>query len=85
LPTLVERIYAAITIYVADVRLSAEIAVGSFLSPLLRSGLIAGLILSVPWWAHRRRRAKVRMKRKLQAWCWTWTRTRALLRGPVGR
>ena len=29
---------------------------------------IGGLILSVPWWAHRRRRAKVRIERKLQAW-----------------
>jgi len=26
------------------------------------------VILSVPWWAHRRRRAKVRLERKLQAW-----------------
>ena len=27
-----------------------------------------GLVLSVPWWAHRRRRAKVRVERKLEAW-----------------
>ena len=68
LPTLMERIYAAVTIYVAGVWLSAAIAVGPFLSPLLQSGVIAALILSVPWWAHRRRRAKVRIERKLQAW-----------------
>jgi len=68
LPTLIERVYAAVTTYVAGVWLSAAIAVGPFLSPLLQSGLIAGLILSVPWWAHRRRRAKVRIERKLQAW-----------------
>ena len=30
--------------------------------------MIGALILSVPWWAHRRRRAKVRIERKLQAW-----------------
>ena len=29
---------------------------------------IGALVLSVPWWAHRRRRAKVRIERKLQAW-----------------
>ena len=29
---------------------------------------IGAVILSVPWWAHRRRRAKVRVERKLQAW-----------------
>ena len=68
LPTLIERVYAAVTIYVAGVWLSAAIAVGPFLSPLLQSGLTAALILSVPWWAHRRRRAKVRIERKLQAW-----------------
>ena len=28
----------------------------------------AALVLSVPWWAHRRRRAKVRVERKLEAW-----------------
>jgi hypothetical protein len=38
LPTLIERIYAAVTIYVAGVWLSAAIAVGPFLSPLLQSG-----------------------------------------------
>lgn len=68
LPTLTERVYAAVTIYVAGVWLSAAIAVGPFLPPLLQSGVIAALILSVPWWAHRRRRAKVRIERKLQAW-----------------
>ena len=68
LSALAERVYAAVTIYVAGVWLSAAVAVGPFLSPLLQSGLVAGLILSVPWWAHRRRRTKVRVERKLQAW-----------------
>jgi len=68
LPTLIERIYAAITIYVAGVWLSAAIALGPFWPPLFQSGMVAALVLSVPWWAHRRRRAKVRIERKLQAW-----------------
>ena len=67
-PTLMERVYAAITIYVAGVWLSAAIAVGPFVRPLPQTLAISGLILSVPWWAHRRRRAKVALERKLQAW-----------------
>ena len=67
-PTLIERVYAAITIYVAGIWLSAATAVGPLLSPLPQALAIGALILSVPWWAHRRRRAKVRLERKLQAW-----------------
>jgi hypothetical protein len=44
-----ERVDAAVTIYVAGVWLSAAIAVGPLLSPLPQSGVIVGLILSVPW------------------------------------
>ena len=68
LPTLMERVYAAITIYVAGVWLSAATAIGPFLRPLPQVLAISALILSVPWWAHRRRRAKVRLERKLHAW-----------------
>ena len=67
-PTLLERVYAAVTIYVGGVWVSAAIAVGPFVRPLPQAGVIAALILSVPWWAHRRRRAKVRVERKLQVW-----------------
>jgi hypothetical protein len=67
-PTLIERVYAAITIYVGGVWLSAAIAVGPFVRPLPQALTIAAPILSVPWWAHRRRRAKVRVERKLQVW-----------------
>jgi FtsK/SpoIIIE family len=67
-PTLTERIYAAITIYAAGVWMSAATAVGPFQPPLPQALAIAAPILSVPWWAHRRRRAKVRLDRKLQAW-----------------
>ena len=42
--------------------------IGPFVSPLPQTLAIGALILSVPWWAHRRRRAKVRVERKLQAW-----------------
>ena len=67
-PTLMERVYAAVTIYVAGVWFSAAIAVGPFVRPLPQALAIGALILSVPWWAHRRRRAKVALERKLQAW-----------------
>jgi hypothetical protein len=68
LPTLPERVYAAVTIYAGGIWLSVAIAIGPFFRPLLQAGVIAALILSVPWWAHRRRRAKVRLERKLIAW-----------------
>ena len=67
-PTLIERIYAAVTIYVGGIWFSAATAVGPSV-PLLRDALVIGaVVLSVPWWAHRRRRAKVTLERKLQAW-----------------
>jgi S-DNA-T family DNA segregation ATPase FtsK/SpoIIIE len=68
LPALSERVYAAVTIYAGGIWLSVAIAIGPFFRPLLQAGIIAALILSVPWWAHRRRRAKVRLERKLSAW-----------------
>ena len=68
LPERIERVYAAITVYAAGVWLSAATALGPFMSPFPQALLIGALILSVPWWAHRRRRARVRVERKLQAW-----------------
>ena len=68
LPTLPERVYAAITIYVAGIWLSAATSVGPEVTPLPQALVIGAVMLSVPWWAHRRRRAKVRIERKLQAW-----------------
>jgi S-DNA-T family DNA segregation ATPase FtsK/SpoIIIE len=67
-PALIERVYAAVTIYAGGIWLSAATAIGPFLRPLPQALVIGGLILSVPWWTHRRRRAKVRLERKLQAW-----------------
>jgi len=67
-PTLIERVYAAITIYAAGVWISAATAIGPSVPPLPQALVIGAVILSVPWWAHRRRRARVRVERKLQAW-----------------
>jgi S-DNA-T family DNA segregation ATPase FtsK/SpoIIIE len=68
LSALIERVYAAVTIYAAGVWLSVAVAVGPFVPPFPQVLAIGAVILSVPWWAHRRRRAKVRVERKLQAW-----------------
>ena len=68
LATRIERVYAAIAIYAAGVWLSVATALGPFVSPLPQALAVTALILSVPWWAHRRRRARVRVERKLQAW-----------------
>ena len=67
-PTIAERVYAAITIYVAGIWLSAATVIGPKVPPLPQALAIGAIILSVPWWTHRRRRAKVRLERKLQAW-----------------
>jgi S-DNA-T family DNA segregation ATPase FtsK/SpoIIIE len=67
-PTIIERVYAAVTIYVGGIWLSAATAIGPLYKPLLRALAIGALILSIPWWAHRRRRAKVALERKLHAW-----------------
>ena len=67
-PTIAERVYAAITIYVAGIWLSAATVIGPKVPPLPQALAIGAIIMSVPWWTHRRRRAKVRLERKLQAW-----------------
>jgi S-DNA-T family DNA segregation ATPase FtsK/SpoIIIE len=64
----IERVYAATVIYAAGVWLGSGTALGPFASPLPQALAIGALVLSVPWWAHRRRRARVRVERKLQAW-----------------
>src|SRR6202042_3442906 len=56
------------TVYAAGVWLSAATALGPFMPPFPQALLIGALLLSVPWWTHRRRRARVRVERKLQAW-----------------
>ncbi len=68
LSTRIERVYAVTAIYAAGVWLSAATALGPNVSPFPQTLTIGALILSVPWWAHRRRRARVRVERKLEAW-----------------
>jgi hypothetical protein len=68
LPTRAERLYAAITTAAAGAWLTVAIVLAPWrgLLPLLL--LIGGLVLAVPWWAHRRRRARVRVERTLVVW-----------------
>jgi hypothetical protein len=68
LSTLAERWYAAAVTLAGGGWLAAATAVGSWHEPLPRLLVAGGLVLAVPWWAHRRRRAKVRVERKLDAW-----------------
>jgi FtsK/SpoIIIE family len=68
LPALIERLYAAVATLAAGGWIAAATALGPFVSPLPQAMAVGGLVLSVPWWAHRRRRAKVRVERKLEAW-----------------
>ena len=68
LPTRSERLYAASAALAAGGWLATATAAGPFTPPLPQALILGGLVLSVPWWAHRRRRAKVRVERKLTAW-----------------
>lgn len=65
LPTLTERLYAAMATLTVGGWITAATIRGPFASLLPQAMAIGGLALSVPWWAHRRRRAKVRVERKL--------------------
>jgi hypothetical protein len=68
LSTRAERIYAATVVATGGAWLAAATALGPWRSPLGQILAIGGLVLAVPWWAHRRRRAKVRVERTLAAW-----------------
>jgi S-DNA-T family DNA segregation ATPase FtsK/SpoIIIE len=63
-----ERAYAGAAILTAGAWLALAAALGPLTTPLPASLGIGALVLSVPWWAHRRRRAKVRVERTLAAW-----------------
>jgi S-DNA-T family DNA segregation ATPase FtsK/SpoIIIE len=63
-----ERLYAITVILTTGGWLAAATAVGPWHPLLLRVLGIAGLVLAVPWWAHRRRRARVRVERILADW-----------------
>jgi hypothetical protein len=64
----VERYYAATVTASAGCWLAAATGLGVTGWPLPQVLLVTGLLLALPWWAHRRRRAKVRVDRKLAAW-----------------
>jgi hypothetical protein len=68
LPTLLERLYVAVTVLACGTWLALATAVGPFASPLPEAFGIGWLVLSVPWWANRRRRAKVRVERTIARW-----------------
>jgi hypothetical protein len=68
LPTLAERLYAAVTVLAAAGWVTAAAILGPFTTPMPQVLAIGGLVLSVPWWAHGRRRARVRVERKLEVW-----------------
>jgi S-DNA-T family DNA segregation ATPase FtsK/SpoIIIE len=63
-----ERVYAAAATLAAGGWLAVAAARGPLAQSLPQVLGIGGLVLAVPWWAHRRRRAKVRVERKLAAW-----------------
>jgi S-DNA-T family DNA segregation ATPase FtsK/SpoIIIE len=68
LATRAERLYAAITVAAIGAWLTVGVVLGPWRTPLLLILLIGGLVLAVPWWAHRRRRARVRVERTLAVW-----------------
>src|ERR1022692_2061262 len=68
LSTQAERWYAALVTIGDGGWFAAAAAVGPWREPLPRLLVAGGLVLAVPWWAHRRRRAKVRVECKLDAW-----------------
>ncbi|MGH3303871.1 MAG: FtsK/SpoIIIE domain-containing protein [Streptosporangiaceae bacterium] len=68
LVTLAERIYAAAVAAAMAGWLAAATVVGPARPPVPQVLATGGLVLAVPWWAHRRRRAKVRVERTLAAW-----------------
>jgi hypothetical protein len=68
LTSLIERLYASAATLTAGAWMSAATALSPFTPPLVQALAIGMPILSIPWWAHRRRRARVRVERKLEAW-----------------
>jgi S-DNA-T family DNA segregation ATPase FtsK/SpoIIIE len=68
IPGRLERLYVAVTVLACGTW-DAVVAVAGPLAPPLPQALgLGGLVLSVPWWANRRRRAKVRVARTIATW-----------------
>src|SRR5207248_1505727 len=70
LPTRLERFYVAVMVLACGTWDALAAAFGPLTSPLPQALGIGGFILSVPWWANRRRRAKVRVERTIAMWPW---------------
>jgi S-DNA-T family DNA segregation ATPase FtsK/SpoIIIE len=66
--SLTERLYIATATFASGTWAAFATALGPFTSPLPQALAISAPILSLPWWANRRRRAKVRVERKLETW-----------------
>lgn len=64
----IERLYAAAVTTGVGAWPAVATANGQGHRPLPQFLLFGGTLLSVPWWAHRRRRARVRVERTLAAW-----------------
>ena len=67
-PARLERLYLAVTVLACGTWGTLAAAIGPFTSPLPQALGIGGLVLSIPWWANRRRRAKVRVERTIAIW-----------------
>jgi S-DNA-T family DNA segregation ATPase FtsK/SpoIIIE len=67
-PGRLERLYVAVTVLACGTWDAVAAAVGPLAPPLPQALCIGGLVLSVPWWANRRRRAKVRVARTIATW-----------------
>ncbi len=63
-----ERVYVALIVLVCGTWDALAAALGPLTSPLPQALGIGALVLSVPWWANRRRRAKVRVERAVATW-----------------
>ena len=63
IPARLERLYVAVTVLACGTWDALAAALGPLASPLPQALGIGALVLSVPWWANRRRRAKVRVER----------------------
>jgi hypothetical protein len=68
LAPLAERAYAGAVLLSGGAWLALAAALGPLTRPLPLALGIGAVVLSVPWWAHRRRRARVRVERTLAAW-----------------
>jgi hypothetical protein len=68
IPARLERLYVAATVLACGAWDTLAAAIGPHASPLPLALEIGTVVLSVPWWAHRRRRARVRGARPLAAW-----------------